>query len=156
MIVGVDFDTHQVQLALLSETYLVFERADFGKGDLNPRLARIEPLVRAFSLPRLIVDSVVIESPSGRFGHPYSIWQAFGVLKSAFAGLGLRVEEIEPNDWRGAIGAEHRGSKESGHATVRELIEEIRPDWEDLDEHQLDAAGVALAGRVMLCREATA
>lgn len=102
------------------------------------------------------IDWLVIEDSYGAFRNAVRALDKITGAIIASCPQETQVMLLSTHDWRTAIGCE-KNTKEAGHDEVRLTFALDEPTWvESLDEHQLDALGIALGARKILMAQADA
>lgn len=135
--IGTAFDTVEID-TLITRT----EERDGARLGLLDRQLRIYARQRASAYPPACVW---VEQPAGKFVMPV-LWYTVGVLQAAlFETLACPVWTIPPGAWKKRTVGNGNATK----AMVQAWLNGIATDVEFRDEHQADAAAIALAGRAM-------
>lgn len=100
------------------------------------------------------VVELVIERPVGtHFKAAVPLNRILGAITAAVPAA-TNVHWMTAQQWRGELGARNQNSKPAGHDVVRPIAARM-PIHQRLDEHELDALGLALAYRNLLDRHRT-
>lgn len=155
-IIGIDLSSFQLNAAILRPNQPPELRVETigraRKDELVDRLGRIPDAIdRLTRDPNYVygrAEWLVVEEPfgtrfQGRQQVPKALLMTAGACLAACGPLGIRPYLITPLDWRRAIGA--KNTKPDGHIAVEKyLMRETKWAPFDLDEHELDALGIAL------------
>lgn len=159
-IVGVDISTRQIDCAAIAAAPDLVERPRLARRAI-PQRKPLDPAARAadagLALRACVVEldigdvvAVGIENPIGPFrGADRALLPILGALTMAV--WPAAVAWYWANEWReivGAVGAAAQ-TKDGGHARLKALY---GLELDGLDEHALDAFGVALAHRQTIDR----
>jgi hypothetical protein len=160
-IVGVDLSTRQIDCAAIPAAPAAVGAPRTARRAI-PQRKPLDPAARAVAAGCALragladlglerhVAAIGIENPIGPFrGADRALLPILGAL--TMAAWPAPVAWYWPNEWREIVGTTGAASqtKEGGHARLEALYGR---DLEGLDEHQLDAFGVALAHRQIVDR----
>lgn len=159
LLAGVDISTVRIDVALipldprLAEPVLVRQFPLRNAGDDISRLRILRGAMRELLRnPYGDVIECAVEQPfsGSSFKAAVPLNRVLGAITASIP-VATNVVWLSAHDWRRELGATNLNSKPAGHDAVRPLAAAM-PIHHGLDEHQLDALGLALAWRSLLDR----
>lgn len=159
LLAGIDISTVRLDVALIpldprQETPVLVRQFPLrNAGDTISRLRLLRGAMRQLlDNPYGDVLEAAIEQPfsGSSFKASAPLNQVLGAITASIP-IRTNVVWLSAHDWRRELGASNLNSKPAGHDVVRPLAAAM-PIHHGLDEHQLDALGLALAWRSLLDR----